>query len=180
MDGGWTTILRRMDGSVDFARNWHDYKVGFGRLQGEFWFGNQNIYDLTKPQVAPKKSQLLINMLVKGKPVFALYDSFEIGSEAYKYILRISTTASGNVSVPNGFGHYHNNMKFSTYDSDNDRNGKSCSQTFGNSGWWFNSCHVTLLTGVYDLKKPHTGGILWRWNDKTVPSFVEMKIRRKD
>ncbi|XP_066918036.1 ficolin-2-like [Clytia hemisphaerica] len=171
--GEWTALLILLETGTTTKLVLVDYKVNSG-------FGNQNIYDLTKPQVAPKKSQLLINMLVKGKPVFALYESFEIGSEAYKYILRISTSASGNVSVPNSFGHYHNNMKFSTYDSDNDRNSRSCSQIYGNSGWWFNTCHVTLLTGVYDLKKPHTGGIVWRWNDKTVPSFVEMKIRRKD
>jgi len=32
-------ILRRKDGSVNFVREWEDYKVGFGSLEGEFWTG---------------------------------------------------------------------------------------------------------------------------------------------
>ena len=65
--GGFTTILRRQDGSVNFERSWQDYKSGFGTLLTEFWFGNENMHDLTKPSFAPKSSELLINMRMKGK-----------------------------------------------------------------------------------------------------------------
>ena len=45
--GGWLVIQRRKDGSVDFGRNWTEYKYGFGNLHGEFWYGLYAMYCLT-------------------------------------------------------------------------------------------------------------------------------------
>ena len=46
--GGWMVIQRRIvNGDVNFTRDWNDYVNGFGDLNGEFWYGLDNIHYLT-------------------------------------------------------------------------------------------------------------------------------------
>ncbi|PIK44917.1 putative ficolin-2 [Apostichopus japonicus] len=54
--GGWTVIQRRIDGSIDFSRDWDSYKSGFGFLSQEFWLGNERLSYLTNQ----KKYQLSV------------------------------------------------------------------------------------------------------------------------
>jgi len=44
----WIILMHRFDGSLNFNRNWIDYRNGFGDIgQGEFWLGNEKIHRLT-------------------------------------------------------------------------------------------------------------------------------------
>ena len=175
MGGGWTVIQRRQDGTVDFNRTWNDYSKGFGRLETEFWFGNENIHDLTKISEAPKKSSLLINMKMRGKtiPVYAKYSVFHIGDAATKYVLDISGF-SGNASNANMA--FHNNMKFTTFDQDNDNIGGNCAIKW-KGGWWYNNCYRVHLNGPYNIPG-FTDNVMWNWDTKEYLDFAEMKIRR--
>jgi len=172
MGGGWTVIQRRRDGSVDFNRNWNDYKLGFGKLIGELWFGNENIHDLTKPTNAPKKSELLINMLMKGKTkkVYAKYNTFQIGDEKSQYTLSVDGF-SGNVSEHRM--DYHNGQNFTTFDSEKNY----CAKKWV-SGWWYDNCYQVNLNGRYSFLSSYPG-IYWDYNNRLRPEFVEMKLRRK-
>ena len=63
-DGGvWAVIQRRIDGSLDFFRDWENYKKGFGNLQNEFWLGNENILTLTLQGLYLRGNELRIEMM---------------------------------------------------------------------------------------------------------------------
>lgn len=172
--GGWTVIQRRKDGSETFFRKWNDYKNGFGDLESEFWYGNENIYDLTAD--LPKESSLLINMVMYGKstPVHAKYDRFRIFDESLKYKLHVYGF-SGN-TVDNLA--YHNGMSFSTVDQDNDESATNCASK-NRGGWWYKNCGHSNLNGIYYFYDFFgCGKISWSSTCDVHPEFVEMKVRR--
>lgn len=49
--------MQRRDGSVDFHKDWIQYREGFGYLSPddstEFWLGNEKIYHLTTTTTIP-------------------------------------------------------------------------------------------------------------------------------
>lgn len=47
---------------------------------------------------------------------------------------------------------FHNGMRFSTYDNDNDNFEGNCAEQDG-SGWWMNRCHAGHLNGKYYIGK---------------------------
>ncbi|VDI59490.1 Hypothetical predicted protein, partial [Mytilus galloprovincialis] len=84
--GGWLVFQRRQDGSVDFFRNWTDYKNGFGDLTGEFWLGNSKIHEIT----TKNEYELYILMEdLEGEQRYARYKTFYIGDIQSKFTLEI-------------------------------------------------------------------------------------------
>ncbi len=72
---------------------------------------------------------------------------------------------------------YHNTMKFSTWDSDNDKSGGKCAVNW-KGGWWYKSCAYVNLNGLYlGAGKDHYTGNHWRGWTKYSLKKVEMKIR---
>ncbi|KAJ8017489.1 Ryncolin-4 [Holothuria leucospilota] len=93
--GGWTVIQRRFDGSIDFNRDWEDYKEGFGFPSSEFWIGNDRLSFLTNQN----NYELRIDgLLSSGSPFYLKYDSFRIKDEWGNYTLTkdIARNFTGN------------------------------------------------------------------------------------
>ena len=84
--GGWTVSQRRLDGSVDFFRDWKPYKEGFGSLSGEFWLGNDNLHRLTNANDVMLRVDLED---FEGNITYVEYKTFKVADEADKYKLTL-------------------------------------------------------------------------------------------
>ena len=175
--GGWTVFQRRQDGSVDFYRNWTDYENGFGNLTGEFWLGLGKTNRLTKEQ----SNTLRVDLGdFDGNTRYAQYTTFSVGDSTTKYTLTVGeySGTAGDSLV------YHNGMKFTTRDNDNDNSfWNNCAQRY-HGAWWFNGCLTSHLNGPYqhDPVIIYGDGIIWdAWKGWAYSlKFTEMKTRRNN
>ena len=142
--GGWIVIQRRNANfeRVNFTRNWEDYVNGFGDLDGEFWIGLNNIYQLTNQQ------EMELQISVWNNPGISIswnYQTFRISDSANKYRLTVSGgTGDGNHDA---FA-FHNRQYFTTYDRDND--GNNCGYK-DQGGWWYRNCAWANLNGRHEM-----------------------------
>ncbi|XP_056001671.1 fibrinogen C domain-containing protein 1-A-like [Ostrea edulis] len=169
--GGWTVFQRRNDGTIDFFRNWIDYKYGFGNISDEFWLGNHRIYEIVKQGFY----ELRIDMGdFNSVRKYALYKRFSIGDEHSSYVLT-AEDYDGNAgdSLAEHSGHQF-------YTKEHDTSG-NCAATY-KGAWWYTACHSSNLNGLYlnGVHSSYADGINWEtWHGCYYSlKFTEMKIRR--
>ncbi|XP_066529778.1 angiopoietin-related protein 6 [Hoplias malabaricus] len=155
--GGWTVIQRRQDGSVNFFRNWEQYKQGFGNLDGEYWLGLEHLYWLTSQ--ASYKLQVVMEDW-QGRQVFAEYDEFRVEPESDSYRLRLGSyrgNAGDSLS-------WHSNKAFTTLDRDKDAYAGNCAH-YQKGGWWYHMCAHSNLNGVWyrggHYRSRYQDGVYW-------------------
>lgn len=178
--GKWTVFQKRFNGSVSFFRGWNDYKLGFGRADGEYWLGLQNLYLLTLKQ----KYELRVDLEdFENNTAYAKYVDFSISPNAVSaeedgYTLYVAGFEDGGAGDSLS---YHSGQKFSTFDRDQDLFLQNCA-ALSSGAFWFRSCHFANLNGFY-LGGPHlsyANGINWaQWKGFYYSlKRTEMKIRR--
>ena len=156
-NGGWFVIQRnKKDSLVNFNRNWTEYEGGFGDLNKEFWYGLAAINCLTQRG----QWEMRVDYQFSNQTWSYLhYNQFSVGSASEEYPL----TVGGFTGVGTDRFAWHNGMKFSTTDNDNDKKSYNCAATH-KSGWWYNNCYTININ-----RQPPNVGL-----------FSEMKIRPKD
>ncbi|VDI47534.1 Hypothetical predicted protein [Mytilus galloprovincialis] len=113
-------------------RTWVECENGFGDIHGDFWLGNKYTHMLT----STGKYELRVDMVdTNNNETYAVYKTFIIGDAASKYKLTVGDY-SGNAGDQFIF---HNEMKFSTFDQDNDRARTNCALAHTGS-WWYRAC----------------------------------------
>ncbi|XP_046901148.1 fibrinogen gamma chain [Hypomesus transpacificus] len=173
---GFTVLQRRRDGSVDFSKDWIQYKEGFGYLSPddttEFWLGNEKIHLLSTQSSIPYVLRIeLVDW--EGNKKYADYAMFKVGPEVDMYRLTYAYYHGGDAGdafdgfdfgddPSDKFYTSHNGMQFSTAEKDNDKFQGNCALQDG-SGWWMNRCHAGHLNGKY-----YTGG---KYTEKDAGEF---------
>ncbi|XP_067572736.1 microfibril-associated glycoprotein 4 isoform X1 [Pseudorca crassidens] len=178
--GKWTVFQKRFNGSVSFFRGWNDYKLGFGRADGEYWLGLQNLHLLTLKQ----KYELRVDLEdFENNTAFAKYGEFSISPNAVSaeedgYSLHVAGFEDGGAGDSLS---YHSGQKFSTFDRDQDLFVQNCA-ALSSGAFWFRSCHFANLNGFYlgGSHLSYANGINWaQWKGFYYSlKRTEMKIRR--
>ncbi|KAH8318322.1 hypothetical protein KR074_008244, partial [Drosophila pseudoananassae] len=109
----WLVIQRRVSAEENFYRNWTTYEDGFGDINNNFFIGLKKLNLMT--EFKPHELYIYLENF-KGESRYAYYDFFSIGDARSKYKLQLGSYYGTAGDSMGG----HNNMKFSTYDSDND------------------------------------------------------------
>ncbi|XP_043238898.1 microfibril-associated glycoprotein 4-like [Amphibalanus amphitrite] len=174
---GWTVFQRRADISPrqDFYKDWATYKWGLGSLTGEFWWGLHHLWQLTSQ--LDRVYELRVDLWdFAEQTAYATYQKFTIASEADGYRLHfVDSSYAGDAGDSLS---YHNGMKFSTFDRDNNAHSGNCS-SLDHGAWWYNACQRCNLNGVYipGSTEPSRSVRWMDWRGDYSLNATTMKIR---
>ena len=149
--GGWIMYQRRVDGTLNFKRTWHEYKHGFGDNGGnttELWLGNENAYQLVK-SYGIKGATLRIEVDAFDG-VHGWIESFNVLLEGENLLYRIywKGCRASKTSMRDDWNR-HKAQTFKTFDM---IGGLWACLLYFKGGWWYTKqggCGNVLMNGEY-------------------------------
>ncbi|XP_051860825.1 ryncolin-1-like [Drosophila albomicans] len=110
-------------------------------MDSEFFLGLVKIHRMT----SSRRHELYVHLVAKnGSNYTAHYDDFQISDENSGYALKLvkifKAYSKGDIKL-------YEDMKFSTYDRDNDQHKDNCA-SLNKFGWWYNDCDICERSGL--------------------------------
>ncbi|XP_013405422.1 ficolin-2-like [Lingula anatina] len=135
------------------------YVEGFGQLGFEFWWGLDNMYQLTNPKKNSRKYELRVDLKdFNGHSGFGVFTDFSISSASDGYKLYLGGLKEGNIG-DSFIG--SRNMTFSTRDRDHNK-----MATKHHGGWWYSNDSRSNLNGNGMRHGPYYSivpdGVYWK------------------
>ena len=159
--GGWIIYQRRLDGSVNFTRNWDDYKSGFGIVGNdttEMWLGNENVYQLLQAYGSTEFELWYEAHSFDGDVCTAKCYPFKMSDEAQGYKLNWKTVDESVKGISYDVS-FQRHTRFTTFDKVTGR--RRCADE-KKGGWWYRSCGYIFFNGVYiPTKQSSMNSIYW-------------------
>ncbi|XP_060655664.1 fibrinogen-like protein 1 [Drosophila nasuta] len=140
---GWIVIQQRVGGNESFERDWVRYRKGFGSYRSDFFLGLEKIHRITSLQ----RHELYIHLVALNGSIYnARYDDFKISDEDSGYKLSLGKFSG---TINEDAMRTAENMKFTTFDRDNDTYSDGNCAVQYNSGWWYSNCYNCNLNALY-------------------------------
>ena len=174
--GGWIMYLRRLDGTVNFTKNWEAYKRGFGQNGNsttELWLGNENVYQVLQ-SYGTTECELRIEVDAwDEKQRWLVATNFRMKNESSQYTLDWDDVIGPYPDLYTDWN-YHKLLDFRTIDSEN----QACVGLAGkwNGGWWYGDCTQVFLTGQYFHEETETYKSIMTWSFKKKLSLKRARM----
>ena len=159
---GWIAIQQRLVGSVDFYRDWAEYRNGFGNPATDYYLGNELIHQLTYGR---QIKIAIIGQDFNDELRVLYFDGFYIENEQSGYKIHagaFSTDSPSPQSLANNWLE-KDGVSFSTKDNENDRHSVvHCAVKFKTAGW-LTSCFKLNFNGPSSVDEDIQNwiGIVW-------------------
>jgi len=136
-----------------FDKSYEEYKEGFA-ARGESWLGLDALHSLTS--LKDYKLKIILTDFDRRQYV-AFYDLFKVGPKEDGYRLTVGSFNEAQSTLGDSMVYYHNGMKFSTKDRDQDKLSSYHCAASHTGGWWWNNCTRAHLTGQHTDRRREDG-----------------------
>ena len=116
--GGWMIYQRRLDGSVNFTRNWNDYKIGFGTVGDdtkELWMGNEKLFQIQQAYESIELEFRIEATSFDGDSCWATCYPFKMKPETERYSITWNVVKASHSAMV-VYLNMHKDYKFSAND----------------------------------------------------------------